>query len=99
MQQLCAWRPRRSSGMCGTTKKQSFTSRGQLKDAVIKRFQGMDNMDAHECFFLITQDKSVIEYREKVEELAGAIDNIPQHALLENFLRGLKKEIRDALKI
>ena len=53
----------------------------------------------HEQFFTLTQDRMVMEYKEKFELLLGRLWGIPEAVLEGNFMKGLKPEIRASLRL
>lgn len=50
-------------------------------------------------FFSLTQEKIVEEYREKFENLVENLKPLSEMILEGNFKKGLKSEIRSAVKV
>ena len=55
--------------------------------------------DLHEQFFALTQERMVMEYREKFELLSRRLRGLPEAVLKGNFIKGLKPEIRASLRL
>ena len=53
----------------------------------------------HEQFFALTQERTFMEYMEKFELLSGRLKGIPEAVFEENFMKGLKLEIRVSLRL
>ena len=66
---------------------------GEFKDRLLERFQATQEGDLHEQFFALTQERMVMEYREKFELLSGRLGGLPEAVLEGNFMKGLKLEI------
>ena len=77
--------------------RQPLRSWGEFKDRLLERFRATQNGDLHEQLFALTQERTVMEYREKFELLSGRLWGIPEAVLEGNFMKGLKPKIRASL--
>ena len=66
---------------------------GEFKNRLLERFRATQGGDLHEQFFALTQERTVMEYREKFELLSRHLGGIPRAVLEGNFMKGLKPEI------
>ncbi|PKU67640.1 hypothetical protein MA16_Dca011218 [Dendrobium catenatum] len=71
----------------------------EFKDCIIKRFQTDWGGDFYEQFFALTQEGSIADYREQFEHLASRVERLSDTVLEGNFMKGLKAEIRAAVKV
>lgn len=53
----------------------------------------------HERFFVLKQETTVADYREKFEEYFAPLDNLDDDTLEEKFIDGLRKEIKVEMRI
>ncbi|KAI0497468.1 hypothetical protein KFK09_020696 [Dendrobium nobile] len=74
-------------------------SREEFKDSLIKRFQTDRGGDFYEQFFALVQDGSMADYRERYEHLASRVERLSETMLEGNFMKGLKAEVRVAVKV
>ena len=65
----------------------------------MERFRAAQEGDLHEHFFVLIQEKTVMEYRKKFELLSGRLGDISEAVLEGNFMKGPKPEIRAALRL
>uniref|UniRef100_A0A1S8ADV7 Aminoacyl-tRNA ligase n=1 Tax=Citrus limon TaxID=2708 RepID=A0A1S8ADV7_CITLI len=79
--------------------RQPMRSWGEFKDRLLERFQATQEGGLHEQFFALTQERTVMEYREKFELLSGRLGGLPEAVLEGNFMKGLKLEIRASLRL
>ncbi|KAI0519065.1 hypothetical protein KFK09_006505 [Dendrobium nobile] len=72
---------------------------GEFKDSLLERFQTDRGGDFYEQFFALVQEGSVAEYRERFEHLASRVERLSETVLEGNFMKGLKAEVRAAVKV
>ncbi|PKU77049.1 putative mitochondrial protein [Dendrobium catenatum] len=70
-----------------------------FKEAIRERFRGSSPWEISEQFYALTQEGTVEEYRKKFESLVGDMEGLSNSTLGGNFMKGLKPEIRDAVKV
>ncbi|KAH9650558.1 pentatricopeptide repeat-containing protein [Citrus sinensis] len=66
---------------------------GEFKDRLLERFRTTQEGDLHEQFFVLIQEKTIMEYRKKFELLSGRLGDISEAVLEGNFMKGPKLEI------
>ncbi|KAI0523140.1 hypothetical protein KFK09_005530 [Dendrobium nobile] len=71
----------------------------EFKDCLLERFRADGGGDFYEQFFALTQEGTVADYRDRFEYLASRLDHISESALEGNFMKGLKPEIRTAVRV
>ncbi|XP_020693720.1 uncharacterized protein LOC110107714 [Dendrobium catenatum] len=71
----------------------------EFKDCIIERFQTDRGGDFYEQFFALTQEGSVADYREQFEHIASRVERLSDTVLEGNFMKGMKVEIRAAVKV
>ncbi|PKU67250.1 1-phosphatidylinositol-3-phosphate 5-kinase [Dendrobium catenatum] len=71
----------------------------EFKDCLLERFRADGGGDFYEQFFALTQEGTVADYRDKFEYLASRLDHISESTLEGNFMKGLKLEIRTAVRV
>jgi len=72
---------------------------GEFKDSLLERFQTDRGGDFYEQFFALVQEGSVADYRERFEHLASRVERLSETVLEGNFMKGLKAEVRAAVKV
>ncbi|XP_020705860.1 uncharacterized protein LOC110116562 [Dendrobium catenatum] len=71
----------------------------EFKGCLLERFQTSRGGDFYEQFFALTQEGTVAEYRDRFEYLASRLDRLSETVLEGNFMKGLKPEIRAAVRV
>ncbi|PKU73032.1 1-phosphatidylinositol-3-phosphate 5-kinase [Dendrobium catenatum] len=71
----------------------------EFKDCLLEHFRADDGGDFYEQFFALTQEGTVADYRDKLEYLASRLDHISESVLEGNFMKGMKPEIRTAVRV
>ncbi|KAI0493558.1 hypothetical protein KFK09_023677 [Dendrobium nobile] len=71
----------------------------EFKNCIIERFQTDRGGDFYEQFFALVQEGSVEDYCDRFEHLASRVERLSDSVLEGNFMKGLKAEIRAAVKV
>ena len=79
--------------------RQPMRSWGEFKDWLLERFRATQEGDLPEQFFALTQERTVMEHREKFELLSRYLGEVSEAVLEGNFMKGLKPEIRVVLRL
>ena len=64
---------------------QPLRSRVEFKDMLLERFRSTQEEDLHELFFVLIQERTVMEYREKFELLSGRLGVNPRGSIGREF--------------
>ncbi|KAJ9556550.1 hypothetical protein OSB04_011164 [Centaurea solstitialis] len=79
--------------------KKPFRSWAGFKRRLLERFQASREGSIQEQFLNIQQTGTVREYVDRFEGFAGQLSNIPESIQESTFIKGLKEEIRAAVRI
>ncbi|CAM8908260.1 unnamed protein product [Rhodiola kirilowii] len=78
--------------------RQPFANWEELRLALIGRFQGQPGR-THEEFFALVQETDVSAYRDRFEALSSGLGGMTNEALMGNFMKGLKAQIREGVRV
>ena len=79
--------------------RERITNWVEFQERVLVRFKPCRGDTALDLLLNITQTGTVDEYRERFEEITVELPHVPDAVLESAFLKGLKKKIRDQVKL